>query len=64
MQAPWLSVAPVSVSPYDPCLVDSMGGVLLGSLTPLAPVILPPLIPRAPPNVWPWVSESDPLSCW
>lgn len=32
----------VSVSPYYPCLVDSMGSFLVVSSTPLTPPILPP----------------------
>ena len=38
--------ASVSVSPYDPCLVDSVGCVLLVSSTPLALRILP-YLPQA-----------------
>lgn len=37
----------VSVSPDEPCLVDSMGCVLMSS-TPPIPIILPPLLPRFP----------------
>jgi len=36
-----------SLSPSPPCQVDSVGCVLLVSLTPLAPIILPP-----PPLLW------------
>ena len=36
-----LVVGSVSVSPYEPRLVDSVG-FLVVSLTPLAPTILPP----------------------
>lgn len=32
----------VSVSPFEPCLLDSVGLVLLVSLTPMAPIIPPP----------------------
>ena len=39
--------ASVSVSPYKPCLVDSVGHVLLVSVTLLASTILPQ-VPRAP----------------
>jgi hypothetical protein len=40
----------VSVSPYEPRLVDSVGGVLVVSLTPLAPTLLPFTLPQDSPN--------------
>lgn len=46
-------IAFVSVSPYEPCLVDSVG--FLVTSTPQAPTILPPLFSRVPlvlPSVW------------
>ena len=49
-----LVVGSVSVSPYEPKLVDFVGFLVL-SLSPLAPTILPPLvgrIPQALPHVW------------
>lgn len=36
----------VSVSPCEPCLVDSVGHVLLVSLIPLTPTILPSPLPK------------------
>ena len=47
-------VASVSVSPYEPCLVDSVAHGLL-SLNPLASAILPPSlrVPLDLPSVWP-----------
>jgi hypothetical protein len=61
----------VFVSFYEPCLVDSVGCVLVSS-TSLAPTILSPLffrVPRAP-NVWLWSLSlhlsmaSCVLVCW
>ena len=58
-------VASVSVSPYKPCLVDSVDCVLMVSSTQplwLLQSFLPffgvPL-----PSVWLWVSASAPISC-
>lgn len=48
-------VASVSLSLHEPCLVDSVGSVLLVFLRPLAPTVLPPLlcgVPGTPLSVW------------
>jgi hypothetical protein len=50
--------ASVSVSLCEPYLVNSVGSVLLVSLTQLAPTLLLPFFCRVPwalPNVWVWV---------
>jgi hypothetical protein len=39
--AGFMTAASGSVSPYEPCLDDSVGHVLLVSSMPLAPTILP-----------------------
>ena len=61
-----LVVSSISVNPYEPRLVGSVG-FLVVPLTPLDPKVLPPLvrrIPQAPSNVWLWVSTSVPISIW
>jgi len=60
-------VAPVSVSPYKPCLDVSMGYVLMVLFNPLAPTIFLPCLlwdSLSLPRVWLWVSASAPISCW
>jgi hypothetical protein len=50
----------ISVSTYEPCLVDSLGHILLVSLTPLAPTVLP-LSQGFPKLCLMFVFESAPL---
>ena len=41
------------MNPYEPCLVDYVGHILMMSLTPLAPLILPPaLLWGSPGSTW------------
>ena len=58
--------ASVSVSLYEPCLVDSVGCVLLVSSTSMAPTILslPSSSGFQSSNIWLWVSVSVPISYW
>lgn len=45
----------ISVNPFEPSLVDVVDNVLVVSLNPLVPTILPLVfcwVPQASPNVW------------
>jgi hypothetical protein len=56
----------VSVNPYGPKLVGPVG-LLVVSLTTLAPIFLSPFfhkIPQVLPIVWLWVSTSVSISYW
>lgn len=62
-----LFVTSVSVIPYEPYLVDSVGHILMVSLIPLTPMtLLPPFCEISLPllNVWLCVSASAPIALW
>jgi hypothetical protein len=61
-------VTSVSLIPNEPYLVDSVGHILLESSIAMPPTIFSSRLsyrfPWVPPNVWLWVSASDPISWW
>ena len=60
-------VTSVTVRSYEPCLVDSVGPVVVVPLITLVSAILPhPLlrVPLALPSVWIQISVSAPIICW